>query len=104
MTTKASVILAEVERNCDAHTFAVRVRHTPAKPARQSKVIAGLLRVLAENTDGWCANKGAVDTLFKTTGMLFHFTSDKKRDEFIKTRIALYLDTAVQAQLTVTKV
>jgi hypothetical protein len=105
MASEIEVILSEAERSCDAHTFKVRVLHLPSKPStRQSKVIAGLLRVLAENTDGWCANKGATDADFTTTGMVFHFTSDAKRDEFITKRIRPYLEPVVRQQISVSKV
>jgi hypothetical protein len=99
------VVLAEAETDCSAHTSRVKVVHRPAKPKtnRRPNIIAGLLRILAENTDGRCAFRGATDAKLITTGMIFSFTSDKKRDEFM-TRIRLYLDDVVRDQLDVGKI
>jgi len=102
---RMSVILSEAEKDCAAHSLLVNVVHTPAlpKPNRQPKIIAGLLRIIAENTDGRCAFRGATDSKLQSTGMVFRFTTDVKRDEFIK-RIKLYLDPVVQLQLSVAKI
>ena len=99
-----SEIFAEAERDCTEHTFRVSVLHESAQPPiRQTKVLAGLLRVLAENTDGRCAFRGATDRALVTDGALFSFTSDAKRNEFIKC-LRLYLDASSQQQLSVSKV
>jgi hypothetical protein len=101
--SRVSEILSEAEQDCQDHTFKVSVVHRPKKPVRRSKVIAGLLRVLAENTDGWCAFRGATDATLVTTGMIFSVTSDEKRDGFI-TRVANYLSTSVRQQISLTKI
>jgi hypothetical protein len=104
-TTRSGVdiILSEAERNCEDHTFQVQVIHRRGSPPRRPAVIAGLLRVLAENTNGWCANRGATDEDLVTTGMIFNFTSDDKRDEFI-TRIANYMSNSVRQQISAAKI
>ncbi len=101
---RIGAILEGAERDCANHTFHVNVLHTPAKPpSRRIKVLAGILRVLAENTDGRCAVRAATDASLTTTGAIFHFTSDAKRDEFI-IRIRVYMDQTSQRQLSVSKV
>jgi hypothetical protein len=107
MAVKSMVdaVLAEAEVDCSAHTLKVRVTHRPAKPkaTRLPGIIAGLLRILAENTDGRCAFRGATDASLVSTGMVFSFTTDEKRNLFIR-RIRLYLDEVVRQQLSVSKI
>ena len=101
---RVSAILEEAERDCANHTFHVNVLHTPTTPrSRRTKVLAGILRVLAENTDGRCAMRAATDAKLTTTGATFHFTSDAKRDEFISC-IRYYMDQTSRRQLSVSKV
>jgi hypothetical protein len=101
--SQIDVILSEAERNCEDHTLRVLVSHRRGSPSRRPAIIAGLLRVLAENTDGWCANRGATDEDLITTGMVFSFTSDDKRDEFIA-RLPQYLSASVRQQITAAKI
>ena len=88
------------EHNCSQHTVVVKVLYTDADPKRRSKIIAGLLIVLAECTDGFCAAKGVEASDLTFPGMKFRFTSSKKVKEF-KKRVAWYLhDETIADRLT----
>lgn len=81
------------EHDCDRHTHAVTVKYlkTTDAPTRVPGIIAGLLRVLAQYTDGLCALRKATDENLTTKGMVFHFSSKKKVEQFVG-RIRMYLD------------
>jgi hypothetical protein len=103
LTPQSRSVLAEAERDCSKHTFGVRVRYFCNPLKHRTSIVAGLLRVLADHTDGYCANRDANDVDLTKSGMLFHFTSDVKRDEFMQA-IQRYLRKEVRDCLTVNKV
>jgi hypothetical protein len=83
------------ERNCDKHTVTTAVYYTGQIRGQQKRIdiTAALIRVLAHQTDGECATEGATDASFITpSGMILRFTSNEKRDEFLR-RIPRYLST-----------
>jgi hypothetical protein len=106
MATRGRIaeLVEEAAADCSAHTYAVRVTYTcpPGKQHRLS-IIAGLLRIMADHTDGFCATRGATDDDLPTPGMIFRFTSDAKRDLFIR-RITIYLSAGVVGCLRTVKI
>lgn len=93
------------ERDCSKHTYEIRVALDEAKLTRKqhSNLIGGLLRQLADYTDGYCATKAADDAgLRPGRSMSFWFTSKEKQEKFDK-RIAIYLRSDIDAALTRTR-
>jgi hypothetical protein len=91
------------EHNCSSHTKKVTVRLDEAKLEKQqrSNLIAGLLRVIAEYTDGFCAVELADDAdIVKDSGMQFWFTTSDKQETF-KNRIRIYLRADISGALAV---
>ena len=106
MDTVLGRALEEAARDCAAHVNPVSVVYAPPpgiKRHYRPKIVAALLRVLAEHTDGFCANRGADDADLIATGMVFRFTSDAKRDEFIA-RMRVYLRLDLRDRLSATKI
>jgi hypothetical protein len=99
------LVLAEAETDCEDHTLKVRVgvKTPPLAPAFDEEVVAGLLRWLAQCTDGRCATRDAKTAHLMGQGMVFHFTSDLKRDEFRQMLVA-YLPNALRQRLTFKKI
>lgn len=99
-------ILEGAETDCSAHVRGVSVVYArrPERRLRHStRIVAGLLRILADHTDGFCANRGADDADLVATGMVFRFTSDAKRDQFIA-RMGRYLEPDLLERLSATRI
>jgi len=100
-----SEILGEVENECEDHTLAVVVKfQNDGKLTKQVRIIGGILRVLAEHTDGFCATDGADDPdLIAPSGMVFHFIEEKRQRLFIE-RIKHYLRGELFERITATNI
>jgi hypothetical protein len=92
--------LPERESNCDEHIEHVRVRWRETKQSKALRIVAGILRVLAEHTDGFCAYQHADDADFISPGMSFWFRTEKLANEFRK-RIPTYLTSTHAAKLEI---
>nr|WP_137117379.1 hypothetical protein [Azospirillum argentinense] len=89
------------EKDCAKHTSAVNVMARPGlAKVRQTELVAGILRVIAEYTDGFCAVRHADDKDLTTSGMVFKFSTDAKRAKF-KERIPQYLHSAITTHLAI---
>ena len=89
------------ETDCSKHVFPVRVKFEK-RTAHSARIIGGLLRILAEYTDGYCSYRDALDEDLTQSGMIFRFTTDEKRAAFIAT-IPAYLSADIVKQLTITR-
>ena len=88
------------ESDCSLHVFPVRVK-IEKRTAHHARIIGGLLRILAEYTDGFCSYRDALDTDLTQAGMIFRFTTEEKRTLFCQ-RIPFYLSAETARQLTIT--
>lgn len=92
----------EIEKKCSSHTKGVNVSVDDKLPSKYDlKIIAGVLRVIAENTDGYCANKHADNEDLNKAGMIFHFTTEEKRNNF-KRDVGEYVPSGIKTHLKVT--
>lgn len=92
-----------VERDCSKHIKKVTAHldTTELKKKQHTNLIAALLRQIADYTDGWCSTELAKDEdLVSPSSMVFYFTTDKKRTQFIN-RVGFYLREDIDAALTV---
>ena len=92
------------ERDCSKHNKRVTVKLDELKLTRKQhpNLIAGLLRVVAEYTDGFCAVELARDDdLTASKGMGFWF-SDADKQALFKKRIGIYLEEEISGALTST--
>ncbi|TFZ54916.1 hypothetical protein E4V01_24250 [Methylorubrum sp. Q1] len=94
----ARVATLNEERDCAAHTVALRVTFAPDTiGVGTPEIIAGLLRVLATHVDGYCAVRATKDAEFRNPGMVFHFTDPTHRDTFVRLCTKYLRERAVRA-------
>jgi predicted Mrr-cat superfamily restriction endonuclease len=90
------------EQDCSKHVkrIVIKLDANKLEAKRKSGLIAALLRVIAEYTNGFCAVEHADDAdIVSSDGMHFWFTTEEKRAEFEK-RIGFYLDADIVAALS----